>query len=129
MKILRAAPLDPVDPNQNRFTGSAHVKRPTEDEAGVPAAVYRVAFSDGTLTNWHTHSGPQQLLIIQGRVSVQQWGQPGEDVGQGDAVVFAPDEKHWHGETPGSTGIHLAMNVNVETEWLESVGDKLYDGS
>jgi hypothetical protein len=27
----------------------------------------------------------------------------------------------WHGAAPGSPGAHLAINVNLTTEWLEPV--------
>ncbi len=36
-------------------------------------------------------------------------------------VLIPPGEKHWHGAAPGSTGTHLAVNVNAVTEWLEEV--------
>lgn len=129
MKIFRAAkvPLNPADPNT--FTGVAHVKRLAEDAAGVPVGVYRVVFGDGARTNWHTHSGPQWLFVIDGRIRAQRWGEPPQDLDTGDAVVFAPGEKHWHGAAPGATGTHLAVNVNVETDWLEPVTDLDYYGS
>ena len=84
-------------------------------------------FEDGGRTNWHTHSGAQWLFIIAGRVRVQRWGESAEDMAEGDAVLFAPGEKHWHGATPGSRGAHLAVNVNVKTAWLEGVSDDDYN--
>ena len=40
--------------------------------------------------------------------------------------MIAPEEKHWHGAAPGQRGVHLAVNVDVMTEWLESVSDEDY---
>jgi quercetin dioxygenase-like cupin family protein len=85
-----------------------------------------VRFENGGRTNWHVHSGPQWLFIVEGRVRVQRAGAAAEDVSAGDAVLFAPNEKHWHGACPGSIGVHLAMNVNATTQWLEPVSDKDY---
>ena len=51
-----------------------------------------------------------------------------ENVDAGDAVLFEPGEKHWHGAVPGVRGTHLAVNVNVATEWLEAVSDEQYGG-
>lgn len=128
MRIFRsvAAPVAPVDPQT--FAGPATVQRLAEDDAAVPVGVYRVAFSDGGRTNWHTHSGPQWLFIVEGRVRVQRQGEPPQDLDIGDAVVFAPGEKHWHGAVPGQCGTHLAVNVNVSTTWLEPVTDAQYSG-
>jgi len=40
--------------------------------------------------------------------------------------VIQPGEKHWHGATPSSRGIHLAVNVNAATQWMEPVTDEQY---
>ncbi len=126
MKIFRAADvaLGPADPKT--FTGRARSRRLAADEAGTPVAVYHVEFDEGARTHWHTHSGPQWLLIVEGRVRVQAWGEPAHDAVAGDAVAIAPGEKHWHGAAPGSRGAHLAVNVNVKTEWLEPVEEDDY---
>ncbi len=58
---------------------------------------------------------------------MQTTGTPAQDVEAGDAVVFAPGEKHWHGAAPGSRGVHLAVNVNAQTTWLEPVSDEDYE--
>ena len=121
MKIFpsESAPFTIAD--AKTFTGSAQTKRLASDDAGVPVGVYRVEFEPGGRTNWHTHSGPQWLLIVDGRIRVQTWGEPVHDVGAGDAVVIHPGEKHWHGAAPGARGAHLAVNVSSVTEWLEPV--------
>lgn len=121
MKIFRdqASPLRDADTHS--FVGRAQTKLLASDEAGTPAHVYHVRFEDGARTNWHTHSGPQWLLVTEGRIRVQTWGEPAQDVEAGDAVVIPPGEKHWHGAAPGSHGVHLAVNVNAKTDWLEPV--------
>jgi quercetin dioxygenase-like cupin family protein len=121
MKVFRSrdVAMRPVD--VATFVGHADVQRLAEDADGVPVGLYRVEFRDGGRTNWHRHSGPQWLFIIDGRVRAQRWGEPHVDLEAGDAVVFAPNEKHWHGARPGADGSHLAINVNVTTDWLEPV--------
>ena len=126
MRIFRslAAPTIAADPST--FVGPATVQRLAADEAGVPVAVYRVRFESGGRTNWHRHSGPQWLLVTDGRIRVQSEGEPVHDLEAGDAVVLAAGEKHWHGATPGSSGTHLAVNVDVTTTWMEPVGESEY---
>jgi quercetin dioxygenase-like cupin family protein len=113
------APLKPGDPAT--FTGVVHATRLASDDAATPVHVYRVEFEAGGRTNWHVHSGPQWLFVIDGRIRAQVWGGAPIDLETGDAVVFAPGEKHWHGAAPGGRGAHLAVNVNLTTEWLEPV--------
>lgn len=107
-----------VGPVQTRLLGSA--------EVGTPVNVYHVRFEPGGRTNWHTHSGAQWLLVTEGRIRIQREGEPAHDLSPGDAVVIAPGEKHWHGALPAERGVHLAVNVNVQTTWLEPVSDAEY---
>jgi quercetin dioxygenase-like cupin family protein len=127
MNIFRgsATPLRPVDAKS--FVGPAQSKLLASSDDGASVHLYRVEFDEGGRTNWHTHSGPQWLFIVEGRVRVQKWGEAAQEVESGDAVVIAPGEKHWHGAAPGARGTHLAVNVNVKTDWLEQVTTEQYD--
>jgi hypothetical protein len=41
----------------------------------------------------------------------------------GDVVHTAPGEKHWHGASPDSSVIHIAISIGG-TEWKERVEGK-----
>ncbi|MGI8648893.1 MAG: (R)-mandelonitrile lyase [Rubrobacter sp.] len=111
-----------------QFTGNVWMEpSPAEPpEAGV----FRVAFEPGARTNWHTHPEGQILHVITGR------GLAGNESGQivkmspGDAVTFAPGERHWHGAAPDSHMVHIAINPAAnssgDTDWLEPVTDGEY---
>ena len=128
MRIFRSSdsPVGPVDPAT--FVGRATVQRLAHDHAGVPVGVYRVTFSDGARTNWHKHTGPQWLFVVEGRVRVQAEDGDFQDLDAGDAVVIVPGERHWHGAAPGSSGTHIAVNVSAATTWMEPVSDEQYGG-
>ena len=126
MKIFRASSARSAAADSRTFVGDAVVKRLAGADEGVPVVVYHVDFDENGRTNWHAHSGPQWLLVIDGRIRVQTWGNPAEEVNAGDAVMIAPGDKHWHGAAPGSRGVHLAVNVNCTTEWFEAVTDQQY---
>jgi quercetin dioxygenase-like cupin family protein len=57
---------------------------------------------------------------------VQSWGGSIEEIRAGD-VVWAPNEKHWHGATPTTAMQHIAITESVE--WLEKVTDDQYAGN
>lgn len=126
MKIFRGSDSAFQAADAKSFVGPARTKLLGSAEDGTPVHVYHVRFDVGARTNWHTHSGPQWLLVTEGRIRVQCWGEPPHDVQIGDAVVIAPGEKHWHGAASGVRGVHLAVNVNATTEWLERVTDEDY---
>ena len=126
MKIFRAAETASEGGDPKTFTG--HVIRATlaSDSVGTPVNVYRVEFEPGARTHWHTHDGPQWLLVVEGRIRVQKLGEDAIEVVTGDAVVIQPGEKHWHGAAANARGAHLAVNVNARTNWMEPVTDAQY---
>ena len=128
MKIFRGSDSPFRAADVQSFVGPAETKLLAASEADTAVHIYHVRFDVGARTNWHRHSGPQWLLVTEGRIRVQCWGEPAHDVEVGDAVVFAPGEKHWHGSVTGMRGVHIAVNVNVKTEWLEPVSDAVYHG-
>jgi quercetin dioxygenase-like cupin family protein len=128
MEIFRGHDVPHEFADSKSFVGSAHTKKLAQSEEGAPVIVYHVKFDSGARTNWHAHSGAQWLLILEGQIRVQTWGQPPHDVVAGDAVVIAPGEKHWHGALPAARGVHLAVNINVTTKWMEPVTDQQYYG-
>jgi quercetin dioxygenase-like cupin family protein len=129
MQIFKSSDKPFAAADVNSFVGDARTRLLASDDEVTPVHIYHVQFEPGSRTNWHTHSGPQWLLVTEGRIRVQRLGEPPRDVEAGDAVVFAPGEKHWHGAVPGTRGVHLAVNVNVKTTWLEPVTDDEYHGT
>ena len=124
MKIFPGGHLEPAD--SRNFVGAARVQRmPVTADVNV----FLVVFEPGARTNWHRHSGPQVLLVKEGRGLVQKWGEPVREIGEGDAITIEPHEKHWHGAAPGARMAHFAINLNLTTEWLEPVSDNQYRAS
>ena len=90
--------------------------------------VYRVMFQPGARTAWHTHTGPQLLLVIEGSSRLQKEGQPIQELLAGGAARIEPGERHWHGSTPDAPMVHLAVNIDAATAWFEQVSDEQYAG-
>jgi quercetin dioxygenase-like cupin family protein len=126
MKIFRAGQIASQAGDVKTFTGDVIRTTLASDKVGTPVNVYRVEFAPGARTHWHSHDGPQWLFVVDGRIRIQTLGEPATEISAGDAVVIQPGEKHWHGATPSSRGIHLAVNVNAATQWMEPVSDEQY---
>ena len=100
-------------------------------EAPAPARIRcaRVSFEPGARTAWHTHPLGQTLHVISGIGRVQLLGGPVREIRAGDTVWIAPNEKHWHGASPGNSMTHIAMQEaldGVYSTWLEPVTDAEY---
>ena len=95
---------------------------------GLPIRVYRVTFGEGARTNWHSHTGPQLLQIIEGTCRFQKAGERVREAVVGDLVSIEPGERHWHGAAPASPMTHIAINIDATTRWYEPVTDAEYAG-
>jgi quercetin dioxygenase-like cupin family protein len=93
----------------------------------VPIKVYFVRFEAGARTNWHSHSGPQILVVVTGRCRYQIAGEAVRELGLGESVRFEGGVRHWHGAVESEAAEHLAVNLDSrETSWLEPVSDSEY---
>ncbi|TPP09680.1 cupin domain-containing protein [Rhizobium glycinendophyticum] len=63
----------------------------------------------GVVTHWHSHPRGQLLFVLDGVGLVQKEGDPPLEVRAGDAVWFAPDERHWHGAAAMSPFSYLSV--------------------
>ena len=117
MQVFTLAALDSEPSDPNTFVGQAR-----------PSHVYRVAFEAGARTNWHSHSGPQLLQIVEGRCRFQRAGAPVQEAEAGDLISFAPEERHWHGAWPNGPMTHIAINIDATTTWSTPVTDVEYLG-
>jgi quercetin dioxygenase-like cupin family protein len=112
----------PGDPQY--FSGPVTLRAVPEDLD--PVKLIRVEFAAGARTHWHTHSGVQLLFVAEGRCRFQPWGGPVREAAAGETIHIPAGEKHWHGATPEAAMTHWAVNIDLETAWLEAVSDAQY---
>lgn len=111
-----AAPAD-------HFSGTARFTRlPAIPESPDGSAI--VEFEAGTITDWHTHSQGQYLIVTEGEGRTQEWGKPVQIIKKGDVVWCPPNVKHWHGAGEHTKMSHIAISPNAKNNkatWLEKV--------
>lgn len=115
------------------FTGDVY---PTIVLAGEEPSRVRlgsVHFAPGGRTAWHSHAVGQYLHIVEGTALVQERGGEVQALQPGDTVYTAPGVEHWHGASPDSFMVHLAIwespgpdNSELETTWGEHVTAEEY---
>ncbi|MGB3683255.1 MAG: cupin domain-containing protein [Rubrobacteraceae bacterium] len=126
MKVISSSDVETRRGPEEWFTGTVWM-----DMASVPqpgAGLFRVLFEPGARTNWHTHPEGQILYVVTGMGRVQKEGEEVLKIRDGDTVYIAPDEKHWHGASPDTFMVHIAISPATETDgatqWLEPVTDE-----
>lgn len=130
IRITRSSSQAPQQAPADNFTGSARIDSSFQGTA--PARVYgaRVTFEAGARTAWHTHVLGQTLIVTAGTGLVQRWGDPIEEIRQGDIVWIPPGQKHWHGAAPKTGMTHIAIVERLDgksTDWMEKVTDEQYN--
>ncbi|MGH3146048.1 MAG: (R)-mandelonitrile lyase [Rubrobacter sp.] len=132
MRVITAQDMQTARGPEDWFTGVVwRDAAPASPQPGV--AVNRVLFEPGARTHWHTHTEGQILYVVTGTCRAAREGEAPVAVPAGGVVYFAPDEKHWHGATPETFMVHVAINVANSTaggtDWLDPVTDEQYVGS
>ena len=111
------------------FTGTVRVDPLFAATPPARTAGNLVTFEPGARTAWHTHPLGQTLIVTAGFGLVQREGGPIEEIHPGDVVWFAPGEKHWHGASPTTAMIHIAIQEALDGKavvWMEHVSDAQY---
>jgi 4-carboxymuconolactone decarboxylase len=129
IKITRRGSQPSRQGPAENFTGAVRVD--PLFQANAPARAYGalVTFEPGARTAWHTHPLGQVLIVTSGTGRVQRWGDPVDEIRQGDVVWIPPGQKHWHGATPGSSTTHIAISEQLDgkiVDWMEKVSDAQY---
>ena len=127
MKVISPRDMETRRGPEDWFTGTVWMDAAVET---LGAGIFRVLFEPGARTNWHTHPEGQFLYVVTGTGRAQKEGESVVEIGAGDVVYFAPDEKHWHGAGPETYMVHIAITPAISTEggtdWMEPVTDEEY---
>ncbi len=129
IRITRAGTQPAQSLPADHFTGA--VRMDSAFQVGEPTRVSggRVLFEPGARTAWHTHPLGQTLIVTAGTGRVQRWGDPVDEMRQGDIVWIPPGQKHWHGAAPNTSMTHIAITEQLDgkaVDWLEKVSDAQY---
>jgi quercetin dioxygenase-like cupin family protein len=73
-------------------------------------------FADGATTMWHSHTGPQLLLVLNGQGRIGTDAADAVILEVGDAILSAAGERHWHGAAESQNADVLSITWG-ETMW------------
>jgi quercetin dioxygenase-like cupin family protein len=129
MKIMRSGSQPSGKGPSEWFSGTVRIDPLFPATAPARAAGNSVTFEPGARTAWHTHPLGQTLIVTFGLGWAQRDGGPIEEIRPGDVVWFEPGEKHWHGASPTTVMMHIAVQEALDgkaVEWMEKVSEEQY---
>jgi len=130
MEIIRNRPQTTNAP-PDWFTGKVFIDGIDPADEDSRLRTFRVHFTPGARTAWHSHPHGQVLHVTDGVGRVQRRGGAVEEIRVGDTVRIAPGEDHWHGADATSFMTHLAIHQagedGVDAVWGDRVSDDEYD--
>jgi quercetin dioxygenase-like cupin family protein len=127
MEIARASDGTFECGDEGRFTGEVWLRATLSADDGTNIGV--VQFAPRARTHWHRHPGGQWLYGVSGRGRVRTRGETGHVLEPGDVVRVGAAEWHFHGATPHTPMMHVAVNGAGAPEWGEPVDDPEYGES
>jgi 4-carboxymuconolactone decarboxylase len=130
--ITRGASRTALPAPADNFTGDARVETLFEALDPSDASGGTVTFEAGARTAWHSHPRGQILIVTAGIGRVQRWGDPIEEIRQGDVVRIPAGQKHWHGASPQTSMTHIAITEHrdgMRVQWMEKVSDAQYNAA
>ena len=123
---------NPNDAYAKYFIGNSYLNPLVESDS--PLFLANVTFEPGCRNNWHIHhatsGGGQILICTAGYGWYQEEGKEAESLQPGKVIVLPANVKHWHGAKKDSWFSHISIEVpgeNTSNEWLEAVGDDVYN--
>ena len=129
IRIVRSDSQPSRQAPAENFTGSVRIDSAFQANAPARMQGALVTFEPGARTAWHTHPLGQILLVTTGTGRVQRWGDPVDEIRQGDVVWIPPGQKHWHGAAPNSSMTHIAIAEQLDgktVDWMEKVSVEQY---
>ncbi len=88
--------------------------------------ITKATFRANSTLDWHKHTTPQILIIVEGEGYYQEKGKGPIRIKEGDVLRCDPDIEHWHASSKEKDVTYLAI-YSGETEWTEVLSQESYD--
>lgn len=114
-------------PNTN-YIGEAWLNAIIHDDAELGYNITKAFFRANSTLDWHKHSSPQVLIVVEGEAYYQERGKDPVILKEGDIIKCDKNTEHWHSSTKNSDVLYLAFyNDGEPTIWTEVVTQEYYD--
>jgi len=88
--------------------------------------ITKATFRANSTLDWHKHTSPQVLIIVDGKGYYQERGKEPVILKVGDVINCKKDTEHWHSSSKGNDVTYLAIYSGATT-WTEVLSQEAYD--
>jgi quercetin dioxygenase-like cupin family protein len=108
------------------YIGEAWLNPLLRADASLNYNITKASFRANSTLDWHKHTTPQVLVIVEGEGYYQEKGKDPIRLKVGDVLKCAPDIEHWHASSKEKDVTYLAI-YSGETVWTEVLSQEDYD--
>ncbi len=117
----------PKAPNTH-YIGEAWLNTLLQADSDIPYNITKASFRKNSTLDWHKHTTPQVLIILEGEAYYQERGKQPVVLKKGDVIRCSKDVEHWHNSTKDSDVTYLAIYGGTQpTVWTEKLTQEYYD--
>lgn len=111
-----------------RYIGDAWLNRLISAEGDLNYNITKATFKANSTLDWHKHSSPQVLIIVEGEGYYQERGKDPIRMKTGDVIKCNKETEHWHSSSKESDVTYLALYGGTQpTTWTEVLSQEAYD--
>lgn len=88
--------------------------------------ITKATFKANSNFDWHKHSSPQILIVVDGEGYYQEKGKQPIRIKEGNILKCTQGIEHWHSTSKENDVTYLAISYGG-TEWTEVLSQEAYD--
>ena len=108
------------------YLGEAWLNALVRADADLSYNITKATFRANSTLDWHRHTTPQVLIIVEGEGYYQERGKDPVTMKVGDVITCSKETEHWHASSKDRDVTYLAI-YSGETVWTEVLTQEDYD--
>ena len=114
-------------PNMH-YIGEAWLNSLLHADDEISYNITKATFRANSTLDWHKHSTPQVLIIVEGEGYYQERGKDPIRMKVGDVIRCNKETEHWHTSSKENDVTYLAIYGGTQpTTWTEVLSQEYYD--
>lgn len=107
--------------------GEAWLNLLVEADDDFDMNITQATFKANSTLDWHKHSTPQVIIVIEGEGYYQEMGEEPIIIKKGDVIKCPKDVEHWHTSSANQMVSYIAVYGDEPTIWTDKLTREYYN--